>query len=109
MEADAEVIANYSDPTWVLSGWTPAMAPLFLTHPAPVTAAAGETVAFSVTVAGVPRPAVQWFRNGVALPGATTATLRLERVRAGDAGRYTVTATNGSGTETSRAAALSVK
>lgn len=109
MEADAEVIAKYSNPTWVLGGWTPVMAPLFLTHPAPVTAAVGQTATFSVTVAGVPRPALQWFRNGVALSGATTATLTLDGVKTGDAGSYTVTATNGSETSASRAAALSVK
>ena len=109
MERDREIIESYSDPTWVLGGWTPAMSPLILTQPAAVTAAVGQTAAFSVTAAGVPRPALQWFKNGVALPGATTATLKLANVRAGDAGRYTLTATNGSGTETSRAAVLTVK
>ena len=109
MEKDAEMIANYSNPAWVLGGWAPAMAPLILSHPAAVTVAAGQTATFSVTAAGIPRPALQWFKNGVALTGATMATLKLERARAGDAGSYTMTATNSSGSATSRPAALSVR
>ncbi len=109
MEKDAEVIANYSNPAWVLGGWAPAMAPLVLTHPAAVTARAGETVTFSVTVAGIPRPALQWLKNDVALAGTTRSTLTLDHVRAGDAGSYVVQATNASGSDTSRAAALRVR
>jgi pectinesterase len=109
MERDAEIIANYGNPTWVLGGWTPAMAPHVLTHPVAVTAAVGQTIAFSATVAGVPPPTFQWFRNGVALADATTATLSLDPVRASDAGTYMVTATNASGRDTSRAAVLKVK
>jgi pectinesterase len=109
MAKDAEIIANYSNPTWVLGGWTPAMAPVILTQPAVVTAAVGQTVTFSATVAGVPPPTFQWFRNGVALADATTATLRLDPVRASDAGTYMVTATNASGSDSSRPAALSVR
>jgi hypothetical protein len=109
MEKDAEIIANYSNPTWVLGGWTPAMAPRVLIDPVAVTAAAGQTVTVNATVAAVPPATFQWFRNGVALRGATTSTLTLNQVKAGDAGSYTVTATNGSGSDTSRAAALKVK
>jgi hypothetical protein len=109
MEKDGEIIANYSNPTWVLGGWTPAVAPLILSQPAAVAAVAGETATFSVTTAGIPRPALQWFRNGAAIPGATTATLRLDHVKASDAGSYTLTATNASGSETSRSAVLKVK
>ncbi len=108
-EKDAKIIADCSNPAWVLGGWTPAMAPLILTQPAAVTAAVGQTAAFSATAAGVPRPTLQWFRNGVALRGATVATLKLANVSAGDAGRYALAATNKSGTETSRAAVLTVK
>jgi len=91
------------------SGPRAGLAPLILSHPTAVTVAAGETATFSVTAAGIPRPALQWFKNGVALPGATMATLQLERVRAGDAGSYRVAATNASGSATSRPVALRVK
>ena len=57
----------------------------------------------------IPSATFQWLRNGVPLRGAMTATLRPNNVRPGDAGSYAVTATNGSGTGTSRAALLHVK
>src|SRR5262245_32316546 len=53
MEKDAQIIADYSNPTYVL-GWTPAMAPLILTQPKPATVLAGQAVSLSVTVAAVP-------------------------------------------------------
>ncbi len=109
MEKDAQIIANYSNPTWVLGGWTPTMAPLILTQPAAVTAVAGQTATFSVGAAGIPTAIYQWVKNGAAIVGATGATLKLADVRAGDAADYAVTVTNSSGTATSRAAALTVK
>ena len=109
MEKDAPTIATYSSPTWVLGGWTPTMAPLILTQPAAATAAPGQTATFRVKVAAIPAATYQWFKKGAAIHGATGATLRLDNVRAGDAAEYAVTATNGSGTATSRAAALKVK
>jgi hypothetical protein len=108
MPKDAEIIANYSNPTYVL-GWTPTMAPLVLTPPVGVTAAGGQIVTLSVKVAAIPAPAFQWSRNGVAIPGATSATLNLSSVRAGDAGSYNVTATNSSGRVTSNPAVISVR
>jgi hypothetical protein len=108
-DRDAQTIARYSDPAWVLDGWSPAMAPVILRPPAPVTAAAWRPVIFTVGVAAIPAATYQWFRNGVAIPGATGKTLALEAVRPADAGRYTVTVTNASGTTTSRPAALTVK
>jgi pectin methylesterase-like acyl-CoA thioesterase len=109
MENDAPLIANYRDAAWVLGGWTPAMAPLILTQPQAVTAAAGQTATFSANAGAIPAAAYQWLRNGVAIAGATSATLRLDSVKPRDAGDHAVTATNGSGTATSRAAALMVK
>jgi hypothetical protein len=109
MERDARVIANYRNPTWVLGGWNPTMAPLILTEPAAASATAGQTATFSVRVAAIPAATYQWFRNGVAIRGATDAALRLVNVRAGDAADYAVTVTNGSGSARSRAVALKVK
>ena len=105
---DAEIIANYSNPSYVL-GWTPTMAPLVLTPPAGVTTAAGQSVTLNVKVAAIPVPTFQWSRNGAAIAGATGATLNLNSVRTSDAGSYTVTATNSSGRVTSIPALLAVR
>ena len=109
VEKDAEIIANYSNPTWVLGGWTPTMAPLILTPPAAVTAVAGQMVTLSATVAAIPAGTYQWSKNGAAIAGATGAVLKLDRVRVSDAANYAVTVTNGSGSATSNPAALVVK
>lgn len=107
MAKDAETIAIYSNPSYVL-GWTPAMAPLILSQPEAVTTAAGQSVTFSVKVAAIPDATYQWFKNGTPIRGATQVDFRLPSVKAGDAGRYTIAVTNASSTLTSSAASLTV-
>ncbi len=108
-EQDAEIIANYSDPTFVLGGWTPSMAPLILSQPTAVIATTGQTATFAVKVTAVPAATYQWFKNGIAIGGAKDAVLRIENVRAHDAATYTVTVINESGSVASQPAALIVK
>jgi hypothetical protein len=105
---DAEIITNYSNPSYVLS-WSPEMAPLFLSQPEGVTASAGQAASFSVKAAAVPDATYQWLKNGTAIPGATQPALKLSSIKAGDAGRYSVTVTNTSGRATSNAATLVVR
>jgi hypothetical protein len=83
-------------------------APVFTRSPAAQTVPAGDEVTFSVEVAGYPVPALQWRRNGTALPGQTGATLRLTPATAAAAGAYDVIATNALGTATSAPATLTV-
>jgi len=108
MPRDAEIVASYSNPTYVL-GWTPTMAPLILTQPIAINTAVGQSVSLSVKVAAVPAPSYQWLKNGTAIAGATAATLRLNIVGSGDAANYAVTATNSSGRETSSTAIVKVR
>lgn len=108
-DKDAQAIANYRNPAWVLGGWAPAMAPIVLSQPVSVMATAGRTAELSVMVAAIPAAAYQWLRNGAPIAGATGTTLAFAAVRAADAGVYTVNITNGSGTVSSRAATLTVK
>ena len=67
------------------------------------------TATLSVTVAAIPDASYQWFRNGKPIAGATGSTLPFATARAADAGRYTVTITNASGTVTSAAVRLTVR
>jgi hypothetical protein len=57
---------------------------------------------------GSPAPTYQWYLNKVALPGATGPRLVLSGTTSANAGLYTCTANNSSGTITSNIASLAV-
>jgi hypothetical protein len=108
MEKDAETIANYSNPAYVLN-WTPSMAPLILASPEAAMAEAGKSMTISVKVAAVPEASYQWLDNGKPIRGATGATLTRSDVKPVDASRFTVRVTNASGSATSAPAVLVTK
>jgi uncharacterized delta-60 repeat protein len=89
------------------SGVSP-VAPTIVTPPVSLTRLVGETATFTVEAAGTPPPSYQWQRDGVALPGATNATLILSNTPFTQAGRYTVIVSNASGAVTSVVAMLTV-
>lgn len=91
-----------------LSPSSNAVAPAITSQPQNVTVTAGGNASFSVTATGNPAPTYQWLKDGATLAGATSATLSLTNVQAGDAGSYTVTVTNSAGSVTSSAATLTV-
>lgn len=105
---DAEIIANYSNPAYVL-GWSPEMTPLILSQPEGMTVAAGQATTFNVKAAAVPEATYQWLKNGMPIPGARQPSLQLSSIKTGDAGRYSVTVSNRAGQATSNAASLIVK
>ncbi len=107
-EKDAETIANYSNPTYVL-GWTPAMAPLILAPPEAVMMGAGQSMTISVKVAAIPDATYQWRENGAPIQGETNPTLARTGVKPADAARYTVTVTNAAGSATSVPAVVVLK
>lgn len=72
------------------------------------TAAAGSTVAFSVTATGAGPLTYQWFLNGGPIAGANSALLMLNYVNPNQAGAFTVQVTSPSGTLTSAPANLAV-
>ena len=87
--------------------------PVFTSQPADATALEASTAVFAAVVDGNPRPTLQWWRNGVAIPGATLPTLVLTSVTLGDNGAtYRLVASNVasniSNSVTSHAALLSV-
>ena len=108
MEKNAETIANYSNPAFVLGGWKPEMSPLILTQPQATTARDGDRAVLTAKVAAIPAASWQWLKDGKPIPGATAETLTLEHVNAKNAGQYTLMATNALGAITSNPTELKV-
>ncbi|MCX6874729.1 MAG: immunoglobulin domain-containing protein [Verrucomicrobia bacterium] len=76
------------------------------TPPASLTVTQGGTATMSIVAAGA--VGYQWLKSGVAIPGASGATLLLNNVQAGDASNYSVVVTNAYGSVTSTPVALTV-
>jgi hypothetical protein len=84
-------------------------APQIAVQPQSVTAVVGTTARFAVMATGAVPLAWQWRVNGIAIPGATNATLLLPNVQTHQSGnRYSVVVTNALGRATSVEAALMV-
>lgn len=82
--------------------------PSITTQPATTVVGNGGTLTLSVSAAGTPAPSLQWKRNGRDLPGATAATLTRSNAGPGDAGVYTVVASNAAGSVTSNGAIVGI-
>jgi hypothetical protein len=92
----------------VISLQGPNSPPVASSQPGPQTVATGRTATFSFPVTGAPTPTFQWYLNGSAISGATSSTLVVSGANSANAGSYTCTATNTSGSVTSSAATLTV-
>ncbi len=92
----------------VISLTAPSNAPVAASQPSSQTVATGSSVAFTFTATGAPTPAYQWYLNGTAIASATSSTLLLTGATAANAGAYTCTATNSTGSVTSSPATLAV-
>jgi Immunoglobulin domain len=68
----------------------------------------GSTATFSVSASGTSPLSFQWYKNGVAISGATDATYSIPSVNPTDAGNYTVIVSNGTGSIISNTALLTV-
>lgn len=103
--SDPNLVLARSATSW-LYGWTPALSPNIIGQPVSQSTSAGQTPSFSVSATGIPDPTYQWYKNGVAIPGATNATLAFTPVVRTNAGNYSVIVSNASGTMTSSNASL---
>jgi hypothetical protein len=85
------------------------VAPNIVNSPRARTVSLGQSATFSVDVsAGVMSLRYQWFRDGVAIPGATNPTYTIPSVTPADAGAYTVTISNAGSSVTSSSALLTI-
>ncbi len=84
----------------------PVSVPVITTQPASQSLATGATLTLSVTASGSSLT-YQWFKDNVALTGATSSTYS-KSANTADAGAYTVRVANSAGQVTSNAAALTV-
>lgn len=91
---------------WVLTV-TPVQPPIITAHPSNMSVAAGTTAVFRITATGSGLT-YQWFKDLLAIPGATTSTLTLGNAQAADQGAYTVLISNAAGTLSSFPATLTV-
>ena len=82
--------------------------PVISRPPAGQNLLAGSFVTLAVHATGGTPLTYQWRKNGNPIAGATGAALSFAPIASGDAGAYTVTVTNGAGSTTSNAAALSI-
>jgi hypothetical protein len=95
----------------IVKGVPAAPKPILTQDINPVTAedVAGSTLTLTANFSGA--TGLQWQRNGVNIPGATTATLTLSSLQASDTatnGGYRLTASNGAGTSVSRGCTVKV-
>jgi len=82
--------------------------PSIVVQPQGLTRRQGESASFGVTVAGSLPLVYQWYRDGVALAGATQNFYTDADVQPGDAGNYWVVVTNAYGSVSSEMAELVV-
>jgi Immunoglobulin domain/FG-GAP-like repeat/Immunoglobulin I-set domain/FG-GAP repeat len=85
-----------------------AIAPVFTTQPVGQTVTVGASVTFTAAASGTPTPTYQWRKDSVNISGATSAAYTILSVVTGNAGTYTVVATNFAGSATSSGAVLTV-
>jgi plastocyanin len=109
------VVTNSSGSiTSSVAALTVLLPPAIVTQPVSASVSAGTNVSFTVIASGTAPLSYQWLKNGVTLAnggnvsGATTATLSLTGISAGDTANYSVTITNSVGSVTSGNAALTL-
>lgn len=83
--------------------------PQITQQPVGVDLLENESAALGVTAMGTPPLAYQWFRNGLAVPGATAARLEFASLRLADAGTYWVEVSNAAGQAVSGPAVVRVR
>lgn len=82
--------------------------PLIVKQPARLRLAPGAEGTFEAVVEGTATLAIQWYKDGVHLPGATNTSLTVKAAASSDVGAYTVEVSNLAGTAVSDPAWLTL-
>lgn len=82
--------------------------PVILSQPADLEVLDGRTAFLSAEVDGSPTPTRQWYRDGVAIAGATGPTVAFAPAHPSQTGQHWLVASNALGTTTTRQASLTV-
>ncbi len=82
--------------------------PVILEPPTPQAVSPGGSALFTVLAAGIPPISYQWLSNGFPIPGETRPMLALDNITTDQAGDYSVSVSNSTGTITSQPASLAV-
>lgn len=77
-------------------------------HPSPLTQPLGSTVTLTVAARGAAPLSFQWYKDSVAISGATTTSYTIPSLSVANNGSYTVVVTSGANTLTSTAADVAV-
>ncbi len=89
-------------------GSTAGSGPVVVQNPQSQAVCQGEEVVFNVSATGAQPFDFQWFKNGVAISGASQNQFTIAAAAQSDAGNYTCVITNGDGSTTSQVAILTV-
>ncbi len=92
----------------VRTGSPPHGQPSFTVEPSTQSVALGASATLTIAAAGNPSPSVQWYLNGVPIPGATSSSLTVTGASSSAAGSYFAVASNSVGQAVSTVATLSV-
>jgi glucose/arabinose dehydrogenase len=82
--------------------------PFITSQPASLTIATGGSAVFNVSSLGTTPFTYQWQKDGVNIPGETSAVLTIDNALPADGGNYSVIVYNSAGSATSNVAALTV-
>ena len=82
--------------------------PVISPQPVPQTVNVGDTANLVSGASGIPAPGLQWYKNGIGLPGQTAGTLTIANAQGSDIGLYSLVATNAAGSVTSSVVKLTV-
>lgn len=85
-----------------------AVAPQISGIPETLSVSSGSNFSLSANTSGTSPMALQWNKNGVPIPGATSSYYSKGPVSVADSGAYTLTASNAAGATTSAACAVTV-